>query len=101
MVFVIPLVLAEHYLKLESGSLCTTNEKASLFVHAYDWFKTHDQLISCTFGLFPRGGRVAKNWDGIYLRQAQKRLEAYQLGERCESLHQTLMEEKHGNLKDL
>ncbi|KAK5955246.1 hypothetical protein OHC33_003927 [Knufia fluminis] len=83
------------------GSLYTTNQKTSLIVHSYDYFKILDKLSSYTGGIYRRGAKAAKNWDGIHLRRTQKRLEAYQRGEKYDDFFQALMEDKAGRPNNL
>lgn len=82
-------------------SLYTNNEKTSLLVHSYDWFKTISKLSSYTFGIYRRGTEAAKAWDGIHLALTQKRLEMYNRGEKHEDFFQALMEDKAGRPNNL
>lgn len=82
-------------------NLYATNEKTSLIVHSYDWFKTLDKLSSYTCGIYRRGTKAAANWDGIHLARTQKRLEAYRRGEKHDDFFQALMEDKSGRPNNL
>ncbi|KAK5072224.1 hypothetical protein LTR64_003993 [Lithohypha guttulata] len=82
-------------------SLYTVNEKTSLIVHTYDWFKTLDKLSSYTYGIYRRGTKAAKAWDGIHLALTLKRLEAYRRGEKNDDFFQALMEDKSGQPNNL
>ena len=82
-------------------ALYTNNQKTSLIFHSYDWYKTLDKLSAYTFGIYRKGTKAAKAWDGIHLRRTQKRIEAYRRGEKHDDFAQALLEEKSGKPNNL
>lgn len=82
-------------------ALYISNQKTSLIVHSYSWYKFFDRLSPYLFGVYKRGARQAVNWDGIHLARSQKRLEAYRRGEKYDDFFQALMEDKAGKANNL
>lgn len=82
-------------------SLYIVNEKASLIMQSYDYFKVLNNLSSYTFSIYRRRAQAAKKWDDIHLRRTQKRLEAHWRGEKYDDFLQALMEDKSGRPNNL
>lgn len=82
-------------------SLYVSNQKTSLIVHSYNWFKTLDRLAPYLGGIYRRGAKCGAQWDGIHLARSQHRLDAYKRGEKYDDFFQALMEDKAGNPNNL
>jgi cytochrome P450 len=74
--------------------------KQSLLVWSYDWYKFLDKL-SNIIPFYARMGHFARDWEGIPLELASRRLARYQAGETLDDFFQALMEDKSGHPNDL
>ena len=74
--------------------------KQSLLVWPYQWYPLINKL-SNVIPFYGRMGQYAKEWDGIPLELAHRRLERYRAGEKLDDFFQALMEDKNGNPNNL
>jgi cytochrome P450 len=74
--------------------------KQSLLVWGYEWYPTINKLAN-SIPFYGRMGRFAKDWDGIPIELATRRLERYRAGEKLDDFFQALMEDKNGNPNNL
>lgn len=74
--------------------------KQSLLVWPYAWYPLINKL-SNVIPFYGRMGKLARDWDGIPLELAHRRLERYRAGEKLDDFFQALMEDKGGNPTNL
>jgi cytochrome P450 len=74
--------------------------KQSLLVWPYDWYPFLNK-ISNIIPFYGRMGRLGRDWDGIPLELAHRRLARYRAGEKLDDFFQVLMEDKNGNPNNL
>ena len=81
-------------------SLYQTARKQSLLVWAYDWYKLIDK-VSNLVPFYGRMGKFSRDWDGVPVELAHKRLQRYRAGEKLDDFFQALMEDKNGQPNNL
>ncbi|KIW33089.1 uncharacterized protein PV07_04584 [Cladophialophora immunda] len=74
--------------------------KQSLLVWPYKWYPLINKL-SNAIPFYGRMGKLARDWDGIPLELALRRLERYRRGEKLDDFFQALMEDKNGHPNNL
>ncbi|KAF2475056.1 cytochrome P450 monooxygenase [Lindgomyces ingoldianus] len=74
--------------------------KQSLLVWPYQWYPFINK-ISNVIPFYGRMGSFARDWEGIPLELAHRRLERYRRGEKLDDFFQALMEDKGGNPNNL
>ena len=74
--------------------------KQSLLIWPYEWYRLINKL-SNLIPFYGRMGQLAREWDGIPLELAHRRLERYRSGEKLDDFFQALMEDKNGNPNNL
>ena len=80
--------------------LYETARKQSLLVWPYAWYPLINKLADW-IPYYGRMGKLAKDWDGIPLELAHRRLDRYRAGEKLDDFFQTLMEDKSGHPNEL
>lgn len=80
--------------------LYQTARKQSLLMWPYEWYSAINR-ISNIIPFYKRMGNFARNWEGIPLQLAHKRLQRYRAGEKLDDFFQALMEDKNGHPNNL
>jgi cytochrome P450 len=80
--------------------LYQTARKQSLLVWPYEWYLLVNK-ISNVIPFYARMSKLAKEWDGIPVELAHKRLQRYRAGEKLDDFFQALMEDKNGHPNNL
>jgi cytochrome P450 len=73
----------------------------SNLVWAYDWYKTLVKVSGLVSSTYAEKWRLNKDWDGIVLHRATKRLDRYRKGEKLDDFFSALMEDKNGTPNNL
>ncbi|KAF2031748.1 cytochrome P450 monooxygenase [Setomelanomma holmii] len=81
-------------------ALYQTARKQSLLLWPYEWYPLINKL-SNIIPFYCRMGNFAKEWDGIPIELAHKRLQRYRAGEKLDDFFQALMEDKNGHPNNL
>tara|TARA_R110002003_G_scaffold110_3_gene9265 strand:+ start:5635 stop:7068 length:1434 start_codon:yes stop_codon:yes gene_type:complete len=81
-------------------ALYQTARKQSLLLWPYEWYPIINKL-SNIIPFYGRMGNFAKEWDGIPVELAHKRLQRYRGGEKLDDFFQALMEDKNGHPNNL
>lgn len=74
--------------------------KQSLLIWPYEWYPFLNRIANI-IPFYGRMGKLARDWDGIPLELAHRRLERYEAGEKLDDFFQALMEDKNGNPNNL
>lgn len=74
--------------------------KQSLLVWPYAWYPTINKIANI-IPFYGRMGKLGRDWDGIPLELATRRLARYRAGEKLDDFFQTLMEDKNGQPNNL
>jgi len=74
--------------------------KQSLLIWPYKWYHLVNK-ISNIIPFYGRMGQLARDWDGIPVELAHRRLERYRAGEKLDDFFQAMMEDKNGNPNNL
>lgn len=74
--------------------------KQSLLVWPYAWYRMINK-ISNIIPFYNRMGEFARDWEGIPVELAHKRLQRYRAGEKLDDFFQALMEDKNGHANNL
>jgi cytochrome P450 len=74
--------------------------KQSLLIWPYEWYPLLNK-VSNIIPFYGRMGKLARDWDGIPLELAHRRLDRYRAGEKLDDFFQALMEDKNGNPNNL
>ncbi|KAH7072714.1 cytochrome P450 monooxygenase [Paraphoma chrysanthemicola] len=80
--------------------LYQTARKQSLLLWPYEWYPIINKIANI-IPFYGRMGRLAKEWDGIPIELAHKRLQRYRAGEKLDDFFQALMEDKNGHPNNL
>lgn len=81
-------------------SLYQTARKQSLLLWSYQWYPFINK-VSNIIPFYGRMGESTRNWDGIPLELAQRRLDRYRAGEKLDDFFQALLEDKNGHPNNL
>lgn len=74
--------------------------KQSLLIWPYQWYGFINK-ISNIIPFYGRMGKFAREWDGIPIELARRRLKRYEAGEKLDDFFQALMEDKNGHANNL
>jgi cytochrome P450 len=74
--------------------------KQSLLIWPYKWYHLVNK-ISNLIPFYGRMGKLARDWDGIPVELAERRLQRYRAGEKLDDFFQALMEDKNGSPNNL
>ena len=74
--------------------------KQSLLVWSYDWYSCINKIAD-VIPYYGRMGKLGRDWDGIPIELAHRRLARYRAGEKLDDFFQALMEDKNGNPNNL
>ena len=74
--------------------------KQSLLIWPYQWYPFINKVANI-IPFYGRMGKLARDWDGIPIELAHRRLEKYRAGEKLDDFFQALMEDKNGNPNNL
>jgi cytochrome P450 len=74
--------------------------KQSLLVWPYQWYPFINK-VSNLIPFYGRMGKLARDWEGIPLELAHRRLDRYRAGEKLDDFFQALMEDKNGHPNNL
>jgi hypothetical protein len=80
--------------------LYQTARKQSLLIWSYQWYSLVD-ILSNVMPFYARMSRLARDWEGIPIELAHKRLQRYRAGEKLDDFFQALMEDKNGHANNL
>lgn len=80
--------------------LYQTARKQSLLIWPYEWYSLVNK-ISNIIPFYNRMAKLAKDWDGIPIELAHKRLQRYRAGEKLDDFFQALMEDRNGQPHNL
>jgi cytochrome P450 len=80
--------------------LYQTARKQSLLIWPYKWYPFVNK-ISNIIPFYARMSKLAKDWDGVPMELAHKRLQRYRAGEKLDDFFQALMEDKNGHPNNL
>jgi hypothetical protein len=81
-------------------ALYQTARKQSLIIWNYQWYPIIDKL-SNFIPFYGRMGKLSKDWEGIPVELAHRRLQRYRAGEKLDDFFQALMEDKTGHPNNL
>lgn len=73
----------------------------SNLVWSYNWYKALVKMSKLFSPVYRRKWRLNKDWDGIVLNRATKRLKRYQAGEELDDFFSALMRDKAGRPNNL
>ena len=74
--------------------------KQSLLVWPYEWYPLINKIANI-IPYYGRMGKLGRDWDGIPLELAHRRLERYRAGEKLDDFFQALMEDRNGTPNQL
>lgn len=80
--------------------LYQTARKQSLLIWSYEWYSLINK-ISDVIPFYARMSTLARDWDGLPVELAHKRLQRYRAGEKLDDFFQALMEDKNGHPNNL
>ncbi|KAH7402076.1 cytochrome P450 monooxygenase [Phaeosphaeria sp. MPI-PUGE-AT-0046c] len=80
--------------------LYQTARKQSLLIWPYEWYSLVNK-ISNIVPFYARMGNLARDWEGVPIELAHKRLQRYRAGEKLDDFFQALMEDKNGHPHNL
>ena len=69
--------------------------KQSLLVWPYEWYSFINKIANI-IPYYGKMGKLGRDWDGIPVELAQRRLTRYRAGEKLDDFFQALMEDKNG-----
>lgn len=74
--------------------------KQSLLVWPYSWYPVLNKLAD-TIPFYRRLGQLGRDWEGVPLELASRRLRRYRAGEKLDDFFTALMEDRSGQANDL
>lgn len=74
--------------------------KQSLLVWPYSWYPTINRIADL-IPFYRRMGKLGRDWDGIPLELANRRLDRHRAGEKLDDFFTALMEDKNGHPNNL
>jgi cytochrome P450 len=80
--------------------LYQTARKQSLLIWSYKWYSLINKM-SDVIPFYARMTALARDWDGLPVELAHKRLQRYRAGEKLDDFFQALMEDKNGHPNNL